>query len=279
MKKERAIILICSLVLILLLSFISAGGFSDFWGKITGKVADSGETITCIDSDGGNKIYEKGTTTGRKWVDDDEIYSRTDYCVALTGSPEELSSCSEDNCGVYEFKCVSVNWAPDKPFVDGNIFPCEEGCEDGACIKKEMPQKNCAYQGGIICEEYRVCKGEILDANNTNRCCEGSCRLPKSFDWRSRHNENWITSAKNQGNLDSCLYFATLGVAEAIINLYYNQHIDLDLSEQQLFDCRNDPDYNNLKSECANCFISDGICSMINLGTVEEQCNPYTSIS
>lgn len=233
----------------------------------------------CTDSDGGKDYYVKGETSGRTWVDDDTLTSRNDFCVALTGSSTELNQCSGGNCGVYEFECITMNWAPNKPFVGGNIQLCEDGCKDGACIKKETPQKNCADQGGIICEDYLVCQGEILVSNNTNRCCEGFCRLSKSFDWRSRHDENWITSAKNQGDVGSCLYFSTLGTAEAIINLYYNQHLDLDLSEQQLFDCKNDLEYVGLKSDCADCFISDGICSMINLGTVEEQCNPYISIS
>lgn len=146
-------------------------------------------------------------------------------------------------------------------------------------IPKGTVQKTCQLKGGNNCESYEVCNGNILSVSDTNRCCLGQCKLPKSFDWRNRHGENWNSPVKNQGSLGSCLYFSTLGVAESVINLYYNQHIDLDLSEQQLFDCRNDLEYVNFKTKCADCFMSDGICSIINIGVIGEECNPYTASS
>jgi hypothetical protein len=91
----------------------------------------------CQDSDGGNNYYIKGETSGRILVDDDKSTSRSDFCVALIGSSEELSACSGDNCGVYEFECKIINDDISKPFVDGNIEVCEDGCEDGACIIEE----------------------------------------------------------------------------------------------------------------------------------------------
>lgn len=55
------------------------------------------------------------------------------------------------------------------------------------------------------------------------------------FDWRNRHGQNWITSVKNQTSYD-CTYYMAAGLAEAMINLYYNQHVDMDLSEQYISD-------------------------------------------
>ena len=65
------------------------------------------------------------------------------------------------------------------------------------------------------------------------------------WDWRNRHGKNWMTSVKNQGNCGSCGAFSALGALEAYINLYYNQILDYDLSEEELiscissFDCQN----------------------------------------
>ena len=73
--------------------------------------------------------------------------------------------------------------------------------------------------------------------------------LIKSFDWRDRHGANdknspyydndtmgtgWLTKVKFQWHCGSCYAFATVGILEADINLYFNQHLDLDLSEQDI---------------------------------------------
>lgn len=53
-----------------------------------------------------------------------------------------------------------------------------------------------------------------------------------SFDWRNRHGKNWITSIKDQEENGPCSIFAAVGATEALTNLYYNDTINLDLSEQ-----------------------------------------------
>ncbi|MCD6094464.1 hypothetical protein J7J39_00960, partial [bacterium] len=83
------------------------------------------------------------------------------------------------------------------------------------------------YKGGIFeISRSSKLKNQSLDSS-----------LPKSFDWRNKHGENWLTSVKNQGLCGSCWAFATIGAIEAMVNLYYNQHLDLDLSEQDLVAC------------------------------------------
>jgi len=62
--------------------------------------------------------------------------------------------------------------------------------------------------------------------------------LPLSWDWRNVNGENWITSIKNQGWTSNCWAFAQIGAFESQINLYYNTHLDVDLSEQELVDTR-----------------------------------------
>lgn len=58
-----------------------------------------------------------------------------------------------------------------------------------------------------------------------------------TFDWRNRHGKNWMTSVKDQGSIGFCYFFTCIGSVEALTNLYYNQKIDYDLSEEELACC------------------------------------------
>lgn len=64
-----------------------------------------------------------------------------------------------------------------------------------------------------------------------------SSNFVSSFDWRDRHGKNWITPIKNQEVNGNCALFAAVGVAEALYNLYYNDTINLALSEQFIREC------------------------------------------
>ncbi|MBR1791319.1 MAG: C1 family peptidase [Bacteroidaceae bacterium] len=55
-----------------------------------------------------------------------------------------------------------------------------------------------------------------------------------SFDWRNRHGQDWTTIPKNQWSSNWCAEFATVGTIESYVNLYYNRHLNLDLSETYL---------------------------------------------
>lgn len=57
------------------------------------------------------------------------------------------------------------------------------------------------------------------------------------FDWRDRHGKNWLTSVKQQGGSSFCAVFAGVGCLESMTNLYYNNILDLNLSEQEVIDC------------------------------------------
>lgn len=78
------------------------------------------------------------------------------------------------------------------------------------------------YVGGI----FEV--GEASAA--TNEQTENSPYVDE-FDWRNRHGINWITPIKHQGESGLCAFFSIAGVVEAIVNLYFNQKLDMDLSE------------------------------------------------
>ncbi len=57
------------------------------------------------------------------------------------------------------------------------------------------------------------------------------------WDWRSRHGKDWISPIANQGACGSCWAFASTGAVEAMTNLYFNQQLNLDLSEQDVLSC------------------------------------------
>ncbi len=100
------------------------------------------------------------------------------------------------------------------------------------------------YVGGFF-----VVKSHNLDSTDTSlsysyETREANSNYVESFDWRNRHGKNWMTSVKHQkdpynntsGN-NGCWAFASLGALESHINLYYNQLLNLDLSEQELGSC------------------------------------------
>lgn len=75
-----------------------------------------------------------------------------------------------------------------------------------------------------------------INAEPQNR----SSSFVKSFTWEYQHGKNWLTPVKDQGRSGFCAAFAAVGCTEAMLNLYLNQKIDLDLSEQEAACCNGD---------------------------------------
>ena len=91
---------------------------------------------------------------------------------------------------------------------------------------------------------YEYYSGGIFDLTNPNKTKSaliqtGTCNVIESFDWRNRHgqNNNWMTPVKNQNPWGTCSVFAATGATEAFVNLYFNQHLNLDLAEQKPIKC------------------------------------------
>ena len=121
--------------------------------------------------------------------------------------------------------------------------------------------------------------------------------LVSSFDWRNRHGANkstspyfdwnpdihwdgvqefgngWMTSIKSQQSWcpcpGTCYIFGPIAALEGIANLYYNSHIDLNLSEQHVLSCDN---YNN---GCSGGFTNNTLNFIINMGVKDENCFPW----
>jgi hypothetical protein len=211
----------------------------------------------CYDSDPQNDIYTKGYST----IDE--------------GKTKIYDQCGKDQ-GYANQKMLIQSYC-DGPVLKLNYdYNCIHGCEKGSCIGK-----TCSSQGGTICEEFTLCQGDVLAANDTYRCCDGSCELPTSFDWRDRHGENWNSPVKDQGARGSCHTFGPLGAFESVINLYYNQHINIDLAEMTTVSCGIEIYNTTIDGSSYGCdsLYDSPICMAKNIGFPDEACFPYDGSS
>ncbi|MBU0466307.1 MAG: C1 family peptidase, partial [Nanoarchaeota archaeon] len=123
------------------------------------------------------------------------------------------------------------------------------------------------YKGGIF--EIPSEKKTEVKVEEDERVHMSPSNLPPYWDWREVHGENWVTPVKDQRGCGSCWAFASAGATELLVNLYFNQHIDLDLSEQELVSCMPDGD------TCNGYWPRIALDYVINNGIVEENCFPY----
>ncbi|MBU1855033.1 MAG: right-handed parallel beta-helix repeat-containing protein, partial [Nanoarchaeota archaeon] len=92
---------------------------------------------------------------------------------------------------------------------------------------------------------------------------------PNNFDYRDFMGENWMTPIRDQDGCGSCWAHAAVGAVEGVINLYYNQHLNVDLSEQQLVSC---PGWGG---NCLGGLYWMALGSMISNFVVDEECFSY----
>ncbi|MCX6750217.1 MAG: hypothetical protein NTZ83_02065 [Candidatus Pacearchaeota archaeon] len=181
MKIRLKIVFVLSIFLILELSFVSAGLFSNLFhkSKITGEAINPITEDTCRDSDGGIDYYIKGIVQGDlSYFGDNyaglmgQVY---DFCVQLdekgiypwvseqyTGdvwNEYEVQGC-EQNCAIYEMSCKNGR----------GIWPivskCPAGCVDGACLEK--PGENCDIP--IIDNQFQDTDGDGCNAGTDSDC-------------------------------------------------------------------------------------------------------------
>ncbi|WP_206082056.1 PKD domain-containing protein [Maribellus sediminis] len=125
------------------------------------------------------------------------------------------------------------------------------------------------YSGGVIQvgseESTSTTDGTLKSATTAT-----SSPYVDEWDWRDRHGKNWITSIKSQSTCGSCWAFAATGATEAMANLYYNQQLNLDLSEQDLVSCSG-------AGDCGGGYPSYALDYIKNNGIVDEATFPYSA--
>jgi uncharacterized protein (TIGR02145 family) len=124
------------------------------------------------------------------------------------------------------------------------------------------------YKGGIFVLPGTSEDNSIPQNEFTMTAESEESSYVKEYSWRNRHGQDWVTPVKSQGSCGSCWAFAAVGVTELLVNLYYNQHIDPDLSEQDILSCSSAGSCNGGDPGFAMNYIR-------NTGVVDENCFQY----
>lgn len=96
------------------------------------------------------------------------------------------------------------------------------------------------------------------------------------FDWRNRHGKNWITSVKSQGKCGNCWAMAAVDQVESYINLYYNQILNYDLSEQEIISACDSFPYISIRNYgCNGGHEWLALKYIKEFGIVNEECLPF----
>jgi len=117
------------------------------------------------------------------------------------------------------------------------------------------------YVGGIF----------VLPGSTSAKAAQAESQYVKEFSWRNRHGQDWVTGVKNQYDCRSDWAFGAVGAIELMMNLYFNQHLDYDLSEQNLISCI--PEWG-----CEGGWVSTALDHIMNNGIYPEWCYLYVGV-
>jgi hypothetical protein len=156
---------------------------------------------------------------------------------------------------------------------------------DNGLVSKYYEQKRHIFSDGYNLLGFDYYKDGVFEFLGHSEYPKVDPDLVRHFDWRERHGANdpsspywdgdtlgtgWLTSVKDQGNLSTCWAFSANGLAEVIANLFANDKLDFDLSEQQLIAC-----------DDGDCDGGDAVGALLFMKThniVDEICFPYDSL-
>lgn len=112
-----------------------------------------------------------------------------------------------------------------------------------------------------------------MNANATPKVEFSTTELPKQFDWRER---GAVTRIKNQGTCGSCWAFSSIATIESahVIQNELTKSDLIELSEQQLVDCVNYPEF-EYTDGCNGGQSWDAYEYVLKYGIVKEENYPY----
>jgi len=123
------------------------------------------------------------------------------------------------------------------------------------------------YSGGFFVMPGALDQDESNDIKPAPGGVSASPYVPE-FSWKDQHGADWVTSVKNQGACGSCWAFSAAGATEVLANLYYNRHLDIDLSEQELLSCSG-------AGSCRGGRPNIALAHIASMGLSNEDCFPY----
>jgi len=137
------------------------------------------------------------------------------------------------------------------------------------------------YVGGI----FEFASQIEQNRNEAKLSGEGENNITDSWDWRTRHTatspgspyysgsstNGWVTSIRDQTeSCQSCWAFSSVSAVELLTNLYFNQNLSLDLSEQEVVSCSG-------AGTCSSGSQNGALNYIKNNGVTLESCFPYTA--
>lgn len=175
-------------------------------------------------------------------------------------------------------------------FYKGGVF---ETIVDATSVKEPTSPPEFSGLGNILTRQATFMMDNLLKnaglVGEVKSVTAAASIYIDSWDWREQHGADdpssfyfdgnqdsqetgngWITSVKDQRSCGSCWAFAATGATEALVNLYYNDHIDLNLSEQDALSCSG-------AGSCGGGWPSVTLDYYTSTGVVDESCFPYTA--
>ncbi len=168
-----------------------------------------------------------------------------------------------------QYKIDQINKNKELRWTAGPTEVSQRTFQEKQTLCKDCPPEIFYYQGGVYNTNN---PWETLeDVENQEVVLDETVPpFPTDWDWRDKQGQNWVTSIKDQGSCGSCWAFSSTAAVEANVNLYFNQHLDLDLSEQDLVSCSSAGDCSGGDPGLALAYYRD-------TGVTIESCFPYSS--
>lgn len=202
----------------------------------------------------------------------DEPSGQKGICIFPDGSECEAWAFLEGKCGQEYSYCEKCGYSIQTMNDGQDPFSREYA----VCVSKEGKRIGSITELMALSEKAIKASIKIEDSagEKVAKRLSSSSQIPSSFDWRDYQGHDWITPVKDQGRCGSCWAFGTVGLLEAMHNIWQNNpDLDLDLSEEYLVsdcypaaNCCGGPFYSTLQFICSN-------------GVPDEDCFSYTDVT